>query len=446
MVYYPNRIVAAIVRFASIVRLSLRRANPLQTGSSYTSPSCPPFQAFGLYVSYLRCEFSLTVFSLQTFRMLFKHLTVAALAGAAAAQTPDLVTLLANNTQLSNLTTYLGLFPDLVGTLSSLQNITLLAPNNAAFSRLLNSSAGAALVNNDTTLIEALFTYHVLNGSYANFSDTQFVHTLLQPPQFANVTGGQVVEVIQSGNETSFFSGLLANASSVGVPLNFTGGVVHIVDDVLIIPQNVSETAIQANLTAVAGALTDADLVDTVDGLTDVTVFAPNNAAFEAIGSVLPNLTTDDLRSILQYHVVQGTVGYSTLLSNMSLQTVQGTNLTIEVVGSEVFVNSARVAVPNVLVANGVVHVIDNVLNPNNATATANPSQSTGAPAFSGASSASSVPFTSAVPTPTASAATESAPGATGASSSSSGGAMPMKTGAVGAAALFGGAAIMLNM
>ncbi|OCT46610.1 Stabilin-2 [Cladophialophora carrionii] len=376
--------------------------------------------------------------------MLFKSLAISALAAGALAQ--DLTTLLANTTELSNLTTYLGLFPDLVGQLSSSQNITLLAPNNEAFSRFLNSSAGAALAQNDTDLIQGLFTYHVLEGAYPNFTDVQFIPTLLQPPQFTNVTGGQVVQAVPGDNSTAFFSGLLNNASSTGAPLNYSGGVIHIIDEVLIIPQNVSETAIQANLTAVAGALTSADLVETVDYLTDVTVFAPNNAAFEAIGSALPNLTTEDLTSILQYHVIQGTVGYSNQLQNGSLMTVQGNNVTIAVVDGEVFVNSARVVVADVLVANGVVHVIDNVLNPNNATATADPSQETGAPAFSGASSASSVPFTSNVPTPTASAATESAPGATGASSSSSAAAMPMKTGAVGAAALFGGAALVMNM
>lgn len=379
--------------------------------------------------------------------MLFKSLAVSALASAALAQ--DLTTLLANQTELSNLTTYLGLFPDLVGTLSSLQNITLLAPNNAAFGRLLNSSAGAAITNNETSLIEALFTYHVLNGSYSNFSEISFVPTLLQSPQYTNVTGGQVVQVVPGDNSTAFFSGLLNNASTTGSPLNFTGGVIHIIDEVLIIPQNVSETAIQSNLTSVAGALMAADLVDTVDGLTDVTIFAPSNEAFEAIGSALPNLTTEDLTSILQYHVVQGTVGYSTLLGNISLPTVQGTNVTITVIDDAVFVNSARVILADVLVANGVVHVINNVLNPMNATATANPSEATGAPAFSGASSASggAVPFTSGVPTPTASAATESAPGATAtASSSSADAAVPMKTGAVAAAALFGGAALVMNM
>jgi uncharacterized surface protein with fasciclin (FAS1) repeats len=377
--------------------------------------------------------------------MLFKSFALSALASAALAQ--DLATLLAQTPELSNLTTYLGLFPDFVGQLGALQNITLLAPNNEAFEKLLNSSAGAALTDNDTSLVEALFSYHVLNGTHSNFTETQFVPTLLQPPQYTNVTGGQVVQAVPGENSTAFFSGLLNNASTTGSPLEYTGGVVHIIDGVLTVPQNVSETAIEANLTSVAGALISADLVETVDGLTDVTVFAPNNAAFEAIGSALPNLTTEDLTSILEYHVVQGTVGYSTTLGNVSLQTVQGTNLTITVIDDEVFVNSARVVVADVLVANGVVHVIDNVLNPNNATATADPSEESGSPAFSGASSVSDVPFTSGVPTPTASAATESAPGATGVSTTSSeAAAMPMKTGAMGAAALFGGAALVMNM
>merc|ERR1712034_30815 len=130
-----------------------------------------------------------------------------------------------------------------------------------------------------------------------------------------------------------------------------------------------------------------------------------------------------------------GVVGYSTDLQNgTSLMTVQGNNVTITVDDDGVFVNSAKVIVADVLVANGVVHVIDNVLNPDNATATANPDeQESGSPAFSGASSASDVPFTTGVPTPTSTIAIESAPGATAASSSSSigGASMPMKTGAI---------------
>ena len=108
-----------------------------------------------------------------------------------------------------------------------------------------------------------------------------------------------------------------------------------------------------------ASALNATNLISTVNGLKDVTIFAPSNAAFGAIGSALPGLSTSQLTSILTYHVVVGTVGYSSLLSNTTLTTVNGGNVTITVEDGSVFVNSAKVIIPNILVANGVVHVID---------------------------------------------------------------------------------------
>jgi hypothetical protein len=150
-------------------------------------------------------------------------------------------------------------------------------------------------------------------------------------------------------------------------------------------------------------------------------------------------------------------VDYSTILSNTTLTTLEGGVITITIEDGAVFVNSARVLIPNVLTANGVVHVIDGVLNPANSTATPNPSQTSAVPAFSGASSASNAPFTSGIPPPASatktagggpvsSAATPAASTSAPASSSSSGVAMPMRTGAIGAAALFGGAAVVMNM
>lgn len=134
---------------------------------------------------------------------------------------------------------------------------------------------------------------------------------------------------------------------------------IHIIDHVLTIPQSDSATAVAANLTSLAGALTQASLVNTVNSLKDVTIFAPSNAAFAAIGSALGNLTTAQLTSILTYHVVSGTVGYSTGLTNTTLTTVNGETLKITIENGAVYVNSARVVTPDVLVANGVVHVID---------------------------------------------------------------------------------------
>lgn len=143
--------------------------------------------------------------------MQFKHLCFAAIAATASAQ--SLTKALSEQPSLSNLTTYLGLFPSLVSQLNSLTNITLLAPNNKAFEALLNNTPSLA---SNPGLIEAVLTYHVLNGSYANFrSSPAFIHTALMNSTYANVTGGQVVEAIGTSNGTTFYTGMLFTPTKI---------------------------------------------------------------------------------------------------------------------------------------------------------------------------------------------------------------------------------------
>jgi uncharacterized surface protein with fasciclin (FAS1) repeats len=145
--------------------------------------------------------------------MRFRIFAVAALAAGAEAQ--SLAALLASTPDLSNLTSYLKLFPSLVASLSSAKNITILAPSNEAFAKILNAPAAAAITTNDTALIQAVVTYHILNGTYpasAVESTPAFIPTLLDNPQFENVTGGQVVEAVTEGTNVVFISGLLARS------------------------------------------------------------------------------------------------------------------------------------------------------------------------------------------------------------------------------------------
>jgi uncharacterized surface protein with fasciclin (FAS1) repeats len=384
-----------------------------------------------------------------------------ALAAFATAQdsgdTPSLAEALASqNDTLSALNGLLQAQPDLVDTLTNLENITILAPSNEALESFLNNTEVAAMVAADPSIVPAILSYHVLNGTYyaSNVTDTAaFIPTLLTNATYSNVTGGQVVSAIAEGDTVSFYSALKQQSNVTEANLNFTGGTIHIINQVLAIPMNVSSTAVAAELRSLVGAVTQADLATTLDTLEDVTIFAPYDEAFAAIGSVTGELSEEQLSKILTYHVVQGTVGYSSGLMNMSLETVEGSNLTITVGDDGVFVNSAKVIIPDVLVANGVVHVIDGVLNPDNAEATANPSTTT--PAFSGASTATdgAVPFTSGVPT-VSEAPTNLAPEETGSSGGGAGGdsegetstdAGPRATAAVAMGVLFGGAAIALN-
>jgi uncharacterized surface protein with fasciclin (FAS1) repeats len=127
----------------------------------------------------------------------------------------------------------------------------------------------------------------------------------------------------------------------------------------LSLPAKDSTTLVKSGLTSLAGALRKADLVSTLDGLKDVTIFAPTNYAFRKLGAAAAKLTKEQLAGVLEYHVVAGTVAYSSLLSNTTIATLTGANLQVTVEKTGVYINSARVIIPDVLVDNGVVHVID---------------------------------------------------------------------------------------
>jgi hypothetical protein len=109
----------------------------------------------------------------------------------------------------------------------------------------------------------------------------------------------------------------------------------------------------------------DQPLIGNVLFATDMTVFAPNTAAaLASFTKITAGASQAELAAVFNYHVVPGFVAYSSLLEDgMQLQTVQGDNLTITMVGSDTYVNDAKIINPDFIVANGVVHLIDSVLN-----------------------------------------------------------------------------------
>ncbi len=180
--------------------------------------------------------------------------------------------------------------------------------------------------------------------------------------------------------------------------IEFTGGVIQIIDDLLIPPTNIIETTTAFNLNSFQGALYASKENGTFN-TANVTVFAPSNSAFEALGPAIINMTAEELATVMDYHLVPGGVFYSTSLTNgTELTTHQGGKLTIRQSGNNFYINSAQLLTTDVLIANGVLHVIDNVLNPNGPGALPNPALATQVPAFASASSVKTLPFTSAIP------------------------------------------------
>jgi len=130
------------------------------------------------------------------------------------------------------------------------------------------------------------------------------------------------------------------------------------------IPTNAAATGVHDSLVA---ALTQANLVATLQGTGPFTVFAPTDQAFADAGIDLTTFDTDEenatLVDILTYHVVSGKVMSSDLTDRASADAINGDKLAFTV-GSEVKVNGATVTGADVETSNGVIHVIDKVLMP----------------------------------------------------------------------------------
>ena len=281
---------------------------------------------------------------------------------------------------------------NLVETLSGTGPFTVFAPTNAAFVALLDTlgddynSLADFDTNEEKDLLVSILTYHVVAGTAA-FS--------------SNLTEGQMIETFQGESVTiSIKDGTVhiddateTNASVVLADVEASNGVVHVIDKVLL-PQtaldvlapavpNIVETAQSVtDLSSLVAALIQADagLVETLSSEGAFTVFAPTNAAFTAflndLGSnynSLSDFDTDEekalLAKLLTYHVVSGAAVASTdLTDHQEIITVQGESL-FALLGNGVQIRDkshvdANVASADVMTSNGIVHVIDKVLLP----------------------------------------------------------------------------------
>ena len=122
-----------------------------------------------------------------------------------------------------------------------------------------------------------------------------------------------------------------------------------------------------ADFSTLVAAVVAADLAETLSGEGPFTVFAPTNAAFEALPAglleklLLPE-NKETLVKILTYHVVQSKVMAADVAAG-EVTTVEGSTFEITTMGG-VKVNTANVTATDVPASNGVIHVIDAVLVP----------------------------------------------------------------------------------
>jgi len=128
-------------------------------------------------------------------------------------------------------------------------------------------------------------------------------------------------------------------------------------------------TAASANplLSTLVAAVKAAGLVDTLNSASNITVFAPDNAAFAKIpAATLKGILANkaELTKILTYHVASGRYTAAQLASGTAIKTLEGGTVTPAMMAGSYTVNGASVVCGNVQTANATVYIINTVLTP----------------------------------------------------------------------------------
>lgn len=155
----------------------------------------------------------------------------------------------------------------------------------------------------------------------------------------------------------------IIRASCIALPMVYASGIAAAAD----IVETASEAgSFQTLLTAAEAA----GLVDTLKSEGPFTVFAPTDEAFAklpegTVEDLLKPENQDQLKAILTYHVVPGKTMSSDLAGKqVEVESVEGSAISIDATGDDVMVGDATVTQADVEADNGVIHVIDEVIQP----------------------------------------------------------------------------------
>jgi transforming growth factor-beta-induced protein len=255
--------------------------------------------------------------------------------------------------------------PSVLQTLLNSTNKTLFAPTNAAF-----TAAGITTLPDQATL-DAVLTYHVINNAEVKAAD------IANGSSSAATLNGNIY--LSKGTAGVFING---TTKVTATDIEGSNGVVHVIDRTLLPPSKTIAQIVSEYATATTGAQftkllqalqrtsgQSTDLLAAAGAAGNLTVFAPTDAAFEALGVDLASVDLTALTNILKHHIVNARV-FSTDLSTGSVGTLYNnvsinvTNLTVAPAKTGETAANLQPSLLNIHATNGVIHVIDKVLLP----------------------------------------------------------------------------------
>ncbi|XP_057380925.1 transforming growth factor-beta-induced protein ig-h3-like isoform X2 [Daphnia carinata] len=252
-------------------------------------------------------------------------------------------------TTLADLVVKVGL----VNVLSQQGSFTLFAPTNDAFSALDSVTWNALL--QDVNLLKRVLTYHIVPSAIPPAS--------MKNELVTNSLSGESLRINEYNNRKV----VTVNGALKLKTLEAENGIVYVIDKVLIPDNNKSIVKVletKGKFTTLMTALVVSGLKNHLDTAGPFTLFAPSDDAFKALpAGVLNSLFTNpsELQKVLLSHVIPTTV-YSRGLSSGHLNLARGGKVAVTVSQSGVKISNANVIEADLVAANGVIHVINNLI------------------------------------------------------------------------------------
>lgn len=260
---------------------------------------------------------------------------------------------------------------------------TVFVPTDEAF------DAFDAMTSEPNANLTEILLYHVVRGHYT-------VDDIRNHETLTSLMGSHINISVQDNSVV-----LDNNARIVDTSTEASNGIVHFIDTVLIpnigtqtpttAPTTTDESVTDAEqdvtvegaasvlatlegdgrFTTLINLLNQTGLIDMVRNAADMTLFAPTDDAFaELPPERLEQLTADvseegELYHILRYHIVGDSLTLNQIATDRYIPTLEGRPLIVETDEDlAVFLNGNRLSQRGIQASNGIIHVVDQVLNP----------------------------------------------------------------------------------
>ena len=273
-------------------------------------------------------------------------------------------------------------------TLGAAGTYTLFAPTDDAF-KAFGLSSEAVIKLAPANLVQSVFQYHLI-GTKLEPSAIPVASNTAQQTLFplGSVYLTKPVAITTSGTSTTTVAVNGAHVLAAGTEAS--NGIIYPIDRILLppvygdIPTTIKNIpTIFALLAPSAGvtfnllqqAVTRAGIGGALTATGPLTVFAPTDAAFKAVGYdsvAIAKMPVANLTAVLSYHVLNNSRVYTPTLTNgSSLTTLQGGTITVgtsttatTVTGKGNGTSASNIIGPDVTASNGVIQIIDRLLLP----------------------------------------------------------------------------------